>query len=86
MHAVETKMGMAERLAVAEDRLARIMREAAMRSLAQAKTQLAQADNEILQLQVRCCVSDAHVNAASGYRMFDSAGMLPMAPFVGRHY
>ena len=82
MHAVETKMGMAERLAVAEDRLARVMREDAMRSLAQAKTQLAQADYEILQLQARCCASDLHLNAVSGYITTDSAGMLRMASCI----
>jgi len=43
---------MAERLAVAEDRLARVMREEVMKSLAEAKLQLAQADFEILELQV----------------------------------
>ena len=75
-------MGMAERLAVAEDRLARVMREDAMRSLAQAKTQLAQADYEILQLQVHCCVPDLHLDAASGYRTTDSAGMLRMASCI----
>ena len=79
MHAVETKQGMAERLAVAEDRLARTMREDAMRSLAQAKAQLAQADFEILQLQVRCCASVLRVNAASGYMASDSAGILRKA-------
>ena len=47
-----TKQGMAERLAVAEDRLARVMREDVMRSLAEAKLQLAQADFDILELQV----------------------------------
>ena len=47
-----TKQGMAERLAVAEDRLARVMREDVMRSLAEAKLQLAQADYDILELQV----------------------------------
>ena len=77
---METKQGMAERLAVAEDRLARVMREDAMRSLAQAKTQLAQADYEILQLQARCCVPDTHVNTVAGYTVFTSAGMLSMAP------
>ena len=49
-----TKQGMAERLAVAEDRLARVMREDVMRSLAEAKLQLAQADFDILELQVLC--------------------------------
>ena len=43
---------MAERLGVAEDRLARVMREDVMRSLAEAKLQLAQADFDILELQV----------------------------------
>ncbi len=43
---------MAERLAVAEDRLARLMREDTMKSLAEAKLQLAQADFDILELQV----------------------------------
>lgn len=43
---------MAERLAVAEDRLARMMREDNMKSLAEAKLQLAQADFDIMELQV----------------------------------
>ncbi len=47
---------MAERLAVAEDRLARVMREEVMKSLAEAKLQLAQADFEILELQVSSLV------------------------------
>lgn len=51
-HAGHTKQGMAERLAVAEDRLARIVREDAMRALAEAKLALAQADFHILELQV----------------------------------
>lgn len=51
-HAEHTKQGMAERLGVAEDRLARVMREDVMRSLAAAKLQLAQADFDILELQV----------------------------------
>ena len=37
---------------MAEDRLARVMREDVMRSLAEAKLQLAQADFDILELQV----------------------------------
>ena len=37
---------------MAEDRLARVMREEVMKSLAEAKLQLAQADFEILELQV----------------------------------
>ena len=37
---------------MAEDRLARVMREDTMKSLAEAKLQLAQADFDILELQV----------------------------------
>ena len=37
---------------MAEDRLARMMREDNMKSLAEAKLQLAQADFDILELQV----------------------------------
>ena len=85
MHAVETKKGMAERLAVAEDRLARIMREDAMRGLAQAKAQLAQADYEILQLQVRCCASVLRVNAVSGCPVSGSAGTLRMSSGIWEH-
>ena len=54
MHAEQSKQGMAERLSVAEDRLARVMREDVMKSLAEAKLQLAQADFDILELQVPC--------------------------------
>ncbi len=51
---------MAERLSVAEDRLARVMREDVMKSLAAAKLQLAQADFDILELQVPSCEREKH--------------------------
>ena len=51
---------------MAEDRLARVMREDAMKSLAAAKLQLAQADFDILELQVAPILASLLISEVDG--------------------